>query len=83
MYDAFGDHFAQMINFDSPQKICSSVDICYNNENVHLLGGQKCTFGPAYWCHTSDHANACKVSISYLLLSVLKSSQLICLFLFY
>lgn len=60
MYDAFGAHFAQMINFDSPQKICSSVDICYNNENVHLLGGQKCTFGPAYWCHTSDHANACK-----------------------
>ncbi|XP_053206950.1 prosaposin-like [Panonychus citri] len=58
--DAFGKHFEKMIGFDSAEKICKTVDLCYTSAHSHLLGGQKCSFGPSYWCNTKAHADACK-----------------------
>lgn len=28
----------------------------------HLLGASKCTYGPSYWCHSSENMNECNVS---------------------
>jgi saposin len=41
--------------------VCQAVDICPRPRGqVHLLGGDKCTFGPSYWCRSVAHARACK-----------------------
>lgn len=63
LYNAFGKHFLTLKAFEKPAKICSVVDLCYHtNPHPHLLGGEKCTFGPTYWCHTQAHAEACKAT---------------------
>jgi hypothetical protein len=46
-------------------KVCQSVHLCKPPAGqVQLLGGKFCTFGPAYWCVSKEHAIACNVSAS-------------------
>jgi len=63
MFAGFGNHLIHLVGYiDGANKICKAVDLCIGPGYSRLLGGQKCTFGPTYWCHTTLHAQACKVS---------------------
>ncbi|XP_064458348.1 uncharacterized protein LOC135368770 [Ornithodoros turicata] len=42
------------------KQVCQVIDMCPKAaKGAHLLGSKKCTFGPAYWCHSEAHASAC------------------------
>lgn len=60
--ETYGPYILQMIGqvADSKQ-VCQDIDLCSRPPgHVHLIGGNKCTFGPSYWCHSKAHAAACK-----------------------
>ena len=62
MLETYGPYILQMIGqlADSKQ-VCQEIDLCSRPAGqVHLLGGNKCTFGPSYWCKSTAHASACK-----------------------
>ncbi|XP_067131550.1 uncharacterized protein Sap-r isoform X2 [Centruroides vittatus] len=43
------------------RRVCQSVDLCPRAPGAaHLLGAEKCTFGPDYWCKSPAHAAACQ-----------------------
>lgn len=67
-----------MANYEKPLRICSIVDLC-GAPNTRLLGGNKCTFGPHYWCHTQAHAEACNVSARI----ICTSSHILIIYVFY
>lgn len=63
--ETYGPYILQMIGqvADSKQ-ICQDIDLCSRpTGHVHLLGGNKCTFGPSYWCQSKAHAAACKAEM--------------------
>ncbi|KAL4240157.1 hypothetical protein ACF0H5_000951 [Mactra antiquata] len=58
----------------TPQQICVAIGICAGTENTSndkedntlffkphhkLVGGSKCTYGPAYWCASKENAQEC------------------------
>lgn len=60
-----------------PGVVCSKMGLCdagqqakvtmtsekpENDDLKQLVGGNRCTWGPSYWCQSEDHANACGVS---------------------
>lgn len=60
----FQDFFQKdNVNRDS-MLACTELDVCLFPGKVQLLGGDnKCLYGPSYWCLSSAHADACKVSL--------------------
>ncbi|XP_049804326.1 prosaposin [Schistocerca nitens] len=41
-------------------EICEMIGKCPRDRQVtHLLGGERCTWGPSYWCQSEEHATAC------------------------
>ncbi|CAB3361640.1 Hypothetical predicted protein [Cloeon dipterum] len=43
--------------------VCSQVKLCPSTGNRgHLLGANKCTYGPSYSCQSEFHAMACKAT---------------------
>ncbi|XP_054708143.1 uncharacterized protein LOC129217826 isoform X2 [Uloborus diversus] len=60
--ETYGPCILQMIGqlADSKQ-VCQDIELCSRPAGqVHLVGGNKCTFGPSYWCKSALHASACK-----------------------
>ncbi|XP_074648494.1 prosaposin-like isoform X2 [Tubulanus polymorphus] len=52
----------QLIN---PADVCAEIRLCTAAKKptiglVHLLGGEKCTYGPAYWCASVQNAKRCQ-----------------------
>ncbi|XP_072916711.1 uncharacterized protein [Hemitrygon akajei] len=39
--------------------ICWELDLCVRKQTVRLLGKNKCTWGPAYWCKNRETAAKC------------------------
>jgi len=52
----------QLVN---PQQICSTIGLCKTDGvlgHVQLLGADKCTYGPSYWCKTKETAKECQAT---------------------
>lgn len=60
-----------------PSVVCSRMNLCDQTQQMkinfipakkeksdveQLVGGNRCTWGPSYWCQSEDHAHACGVS---------------------
>nr|WBW70109.1 venom protein [Lampona murina] len=65
MLETYGPYILQMIGQVADSKeVCQEIDMCSRPPgHVHLLGGNKCTFGPSYWCKSNAHASACKAEM--------------------
>jgi saposin len=54
------DDLAQKLD---PTTVCTDLKLCSTvpslSEVNPLLGGEKCTYGPSYWCTSKDTATAC------------------------
>ncbi|XP_064635134.1 prosaposin-like isoform X3 [Lineus longissimus] len=53
-----------MVQELSPSLICKELGLCISQKAVatpkpHLLGAEKCTWGPSYWCTNFDNAKKC------------------------
>jgi len=46
-------------------KLCSSAanEVAVDGGKPALVGANKCTQGPAYWCSSQEHADECGVSV--------------------
>jgi saposin len=61
MVDTYGPYLmSQMGQLMDKTKVCQSLHLCKATAGqVQLLGGQHCLWGPAYWCASYQHADAC------------------------
>jgi len=59
--DTYGPYLmSEMGELMDKTKVCQTVHLCKPTAgHVHLLGGEKCSWGPSYWCASSQHADAC------------------------
>lgn len=59
--DTYGPYLlSEMGEMMDKTKVCQTVHLCKPPPgHVQLLGGQKCTWGPTYWCASQQHADAC------------------------
>jgi len=64
MIDTYGPYIAQLLgSLADPKSICQEISLCSGTRgHVHLLGGKKCTYGPAYWCMNEANARACQAT---------------------
>ena len=58
------DYFSEILKYaDSildPKFVCEKVGLCPSETKPKMLvGANKCTFGPSYWCATMDNAEEC------------------------
>ncbi|KAK7082394.1 hypothetical protein SK128_021438, partial [Halocaridina rubra] len=62
MIEVYGPYLVNLLaELGDPDKVCQAVKLCAQEGGENkLLGGEKCTWGPAYWCQTKLHAKACK-----------------------
>lgn len=66
MIDAYGDSFFHLVTkLNNPKSVCHKVGLCNGvvsrpTRDV-LVGGNRCTWGPSYWCSNSTTANECEV----------------------
>lgn len=60
--EVYGPYVVQMIGeLADAKQVCQAIDLCQPSPGqVQLLGGNKCTYGPDYWCKSKIHARACK-----------------------
>ncbi|GLV43603.1 Saposin-related [Carabus blaptoides fortunei] len=64
MIDTYGDSFFHLVTKLADSKtVCRKVGLCankvYRPTRQVLLGGNKCTWGPGYWCTSVATANEC------------------------
>ncbi|KAF5275822.1 hypothetical protein FQR65_LT04060 [Abscondita terminalis] len=64
MIEIFGEKIFNMLSTSvEPTEICRDIRLCSASTlrpNIHpLLGRQKCTRGPGYWCISEETANEC------------------------
>ncbi|XP_043206375.1 prosaposin-like [Amphibalanus amphitrite] len=61
LMDTYGDWIHdQLRQHNTPGNICIGIDQCARPlGTVHLLGGARCLWGPAYVCQDEFHARAC------------------------
>lgn len=45
-------------------EICEKIGVCPRKQQhqVKLVGGERCTWGPSYWCQSKDHASICNAT---------------------
>jgi len=57
-----GDILELLKELGTPAGICEEIKLCreHKEREPQLLGGQKCTWGPDYWCQSKQHAKACQ-----------------------
>ncbi|XP_037070612.1 prosaposin-like isoform X2 [Pollicipes pollicipes] len=52
--------FSQLSQLVSPRDVCIGIDLCPRPPGtVHLMGGERCQWGPDYFCQDEFHARAC------------------------
>ncbi|CAL4060457.1 unnamed protein product, partial [Meganyctiphanes norvegica] len=60
MIEVYGPYLANLLaELGNSKAVCQSITMCPKPNHLPLLGAQKCTWGPSYWCQTKMHANAC------------------------
>lgn len=66
MVETYGPYLISQIGLLMDKtKVCQSLHLCKPPPGqVQLLGGKQCTWGPAYWCVSPQHADACNVNNS-------------------
>jgi len=65
MVETYGPYLiSQLGELMDKTKVCRSLHLCKPPAgHVQLLGGKQCTWGPTYWCQSTQHADACNVNI--------------------
>lgn len=64
MIEVYGPYLVNLLaELGDPEKVCQGLKMCPRDSPEHLLGGEKCTWGPSYWCQTQMHATACKATV--------------------
>lgn len=60
--ETYGPYLLQLLGqLADSKKVCQAIDLCARPAGeAHLIGGNKCLYGPSYWCQTKIHARACK-----------------------
>lgn len=62
--EVYGPYLVNLLaELGDPEKVCQALKLCTSKDGVKLLGGEKCTWGPSYWCQSQLHASACKATI--------------------
>lgn len=61
MVETYGPYLiSQLGELMDKTKVCRSLHLCKPPAgHVQLLGGKQCTWGPTYWCQSTQHADAC------------------------
>lgn len=54
------DLVADLIIEDDATIACQHIQLCKHSQI--LVGTDRCTFGPSYWCQSEDNADECFVS---------------------
>lgn len=64
MVEVYGPYVANLLaELLVPRKVCEEMHACQRAHGQQsLLGGNKCTWGPSYWCQTKIHAAACNAA---------------------
>lgn len=69
MIDAYGDSFFHLVtSLSNPKSVCHKVGLCSSEDSRPrqsrevLVGANRCTWGPSYWCANAANANECKVN---------------------
>jgi hypothetical protein len=67
LIDVYGPSIINLVSqVADPQLVCMEIGVCrWEKQTVHLLGGKKCVWGPAYWCQSVAHAKSCDVSLFF------------------
>ncbi|XP_076060400.1 prosaposin [Oratosquilla oratoria] len=61
LIEVYGPYLVDMLaELGDGKSVCQAISVCPNNEGKMLLGGKRCTWGPAYWCKSRLHAKSCK-----------------------
>ncbi|CAG08465.1 unnamed protein product [Tetraodon nigroviridis] len=42
--------------------VCETAELCVPQQKMELLGKERCTWGPRYWCMDAQTAHRCGVS---------------------
>ncbi|KAK3891987.1 hypothetical protein Pcinc_004153 [Petrolisthes cinctipes] len=62
--EVYGPYLVNLLReLMAPDRVCQGVGLCPKATNEPLLGAEKCTWGPSYWCQTQLHAAACKATM--------------------
>jgi len=64
MIDTYGEQLFKMLSHAAnPGTVCSEIGMCVARftrpPRDTLVGANKCTWGPGYWCLSEDNANGC------------------------
>lgn len=73
MVDIYGGKLYHLIQYEQKDEksVCHEVNLCSSGRRQvrsaeekpkQLLGEDKCTDGPIYWCESLENANECHVS---------------------
>jgi len=59
--DTYGPYLMnEMAEVMDKTKVCQTIHLCKATPgHVQLLGGERCLWGPSYWCASQQHADAC------------------------
>ena len=65
LIEAYGDELFHLITSNFSRKsVCEKLNLCRPNgiQRPHVLLGQdRCTWGPGYWCKNTDNAKECGI----------------------
>lgn len=69
--ETYGSQLYQLIlRLSNPRLACREIGLCFLNEAHYrtrrdLIGSNKCSWGPGYWCESLSNANECGRAVSY------------------
>lgn len=63
MIEVYGPYVVNLLaELGDSKRVCQAIKFCPHLTSEQLLGAEKCTWGPSYWCQTQMHATACKAT---------------------
>lgn len=63
MIEVYGPYVVNLLaELGDSKRVCQAIKFCPHHTSEQLLGAEKCTWGPSYWCQTKMHATACRVN---------------------
>nr|ADK94870.1 saposin isoform 1 [Penaeus monodon] len=64
MIEVYGPYVVNLLaELGDSKRVCQAIKFCPHHTSEPLLGAEKCTWGPSYWCQTKMHATACKATV--------------------
>ncbi|KAK6187954.1 hypothetical protein SNE40_005870 [Patella caerulea] len=67
LVDTYGPYILQLLSeVANPREVCEKLSLCQMKDSTlhykshELLGKEKCSYGPSFWCANAENAKLCK-----------------------